>query len=157
MRGGLDDGDDGEVIAEINMIPFIDISLVLLIIFLVTSSIIVRETIEVQLPQAASGSDSAPSTVGIAITHNGDVYWNGEISDAQRIATAMRKEAEIDPKVRAIISADRNVDYGIVVDMIDVVKQNGASAFALNVEQRAPNPTTNTPKANPPEQEEDAP
>lgn len=138
MLGGLDDEDEGNVIAEINMIPFIDVSLVLLIIFLVTSSIIVRETIEVQLPQAASGAEAAPSTVGIAITDDGSIYWNGEPSNAKEIAKSMRKEADADPKVRAIISADRNVDYGVVVDMIDVVKQNGASAFALNVEQRAP-------------------
>lgn len=140
MLGGLDDEDEGSVIAEINMIPFIDISLVLLIIFLVTSSIIVRETIEVQLPQAASGAEAAPSTVGIIITTDGSIYWNGERSSTQKIAQEMRREADLDPKVRAIISADRDVDYGIVIDIIDVVKQNGASAFALNVEKRAPDP-----------------
>lgn len=145
MLGGLDDEDDGSVIAEINMIPFIDISLVLLIIFLVTSSIIVRETIEVQLPRAATGAEAAPSTVGITITNDGTLYWNGEQSDAQKIAREMRNEAEADPNVRAIISADRDVDYGIVVDIIDVVKQNGASAFALNVEKRAPDPSTTVP------------
>jgi len=145
MLGGLDDEDEGSVIAEINMIPFIDISLVLLIIFLVTSSIIVRETIEVQLPQAASGAEAAPSTVGITVTKDGAIYWNGERTSTPEVAKEMRKEADADPKVRAIISADRDVDYGIVIDVIDIVKQNGASAFALNVEKRAPDPETTQP------------
>lgn len=157
MLGGLDDEDEGGVIAEINMIPFIDISLVLLIIFLVTSSIIVRETIEVQLPQAASGSETAPSTVGIAITNDGALYWNGERSNAKSIGQSMRKEADADPKVRAIISADRDVDYGVVVDVIDIVKQNGASAFALNVEQRAAAPTSESPAEDASTADEDAP
>lgn len=157
MIGGLDDEDDGGVIAEINMIPFIDISLVLLIIFLVTSSIIVQETIEVQLPRAASGSDAAPSTVGIAITQDGAVYWNGEVTSLDDIASSMRKEADADPKVRAIISADRGVDYGAVVDVIDTVKQNGASAFALNVEKRAPMETEEQGAASEDEENEGAP
>lgn len=157
MIGGLDDEDDGGVIAEINMIPFIDVSLVLLIIFLVTSSIIVQETIEVQLPQAASGADAAPSTVGIAITQDGAMYWNGEVTSLENIAASMRKEADVDPKVRAIISADRGVDYGAVVDVIDTVKQNGASAFALNVEKRAPMDSRKEDAANEDEEREDAP
>lgn len=136
MLDAMQDDDDEGVIAQINMIPFIDISLVLLIVFLVTSSMIVKQSIDVELPQAASASEGAPSTVGITITQNGVIYWNGEVSTIDAIAKAMRQEADQDPKVRAIISADRNVDYGVVIDVIDTVKKNGASAFALNVEKR---------------------
>lgn len=136
MHGGMQDDDQDDVIAAINMVPFIDISLVLLIVFLVTSSIIVNQTIEVNLPKAASGSESAPSTVAITVTRDGTLYFNGEPSSSNAIATAMRLEADADPNVRAIISADRDVDYGIVIDVIDVVKRNGASAFALNVEAK---------------------
>lgn len=139
------------------MIPFIDVALVLLIIFLVTSSIIVQETIEVQLPQAVSGGEAAPSTVGIAITQDGAMYWNGEVTSLEKIASSMRTEADADPKVRAIISADRGVDYGAVVDVIDAVKQNGASAFALNVEQGASTNSDKDKSAHDEEEREGAP
>jgi biopolymer transport protein ExbD len=66
MAGQVDQDDD-EVIAAINMVPFIDISLVLLIIFMVTSSYIVKAAIEVDLPTAATGSDAAPSTIGLVV------------------------------------------------------------------------------------------
>lgn len=145
MHRGMDDDESDELIASINMIPFIDIALVLLIVFLVTSSIIVHQTIEVQLPTAASGSDSAPSTVGITVTREGGLFFNGETTSPERLAQQMRAEADADPKVRAIISADREVDYGIVVDVIDVVKRNGASAFALNIEKVAPPATEEAP------------
>lgn len=141
MQGGMSDDESEDIIASINMIPFIDIALVLLIIFLVTSSIIVNQSIEVNLPRAASGSDSAPSTVGITVTKEGQLFFNGELATTSVIAQEMKRESELDPSVRAIISADREVDYGIVVDIIDIVKQNGASAFALNIEKRAAAPT----------------
>ena len=140
MAGSLQNDESEELIASINMIPFIDISLVLLIIFLVTSSIIVQQAIEVNLPRAVSGSDAAPSTVGITVTRDGSLWFNGAPATIQEIATKMRQEADADASVRAIISADRDVDYGVIIDVIDVVKQNGASAFALNVEARASTP-----------------
>lgn len=138
MHGGMNDEESDDLIASINMIPFIDISLVLLIVFLVTSSIIVNQTLEVNLPRAASGSDAAPSTVGITVTRDGALYFNGDVTSPDELARQMKREAEKDPTVRAIISADRDVDYGVVVDVIDTVKRNGASAFALNVEAKAP-------------------
>lgn len=138
MLGGMNDEESDDLIASINMIPFIDISLVLLIVFLVTSTIIVNQTLEVNLPRAASGSDAAPSTVGITVTREGLLYFNGEVTSSERLAQQMKQEADLDPSVRAIISADRDVDYGVVVDVIDTVKRNGASAFALNVESKAP-------------------
>lgn len=134
MAGGLQEDND-EVIASINMVPFIDISLVLLIIFLVTSSIIVRQSIDVDLPSAASGGESAPSTVAVTLTANGELYFNGEPSTEAQLAAAIRREADLDDRLRAIISADRGVDYGEVVDLIDIVKLNGAAAFALNIER----------------------
>lgn len=136
MAGGLQQEESEDLIASINMIPFIDISLVLLIIFLVTSSIIVQQSIEVNLPRAASGAESAPSTVGITVTADGSVYFNGEPTTMAALAGQMRREADADASVRAVISADRDVDYGVIIDVIDVVKLNGASAFALNVEAR---------------------
>lgn len=136
MAGGLQEEESEDLIASINMIPFIDISLVLLIIFLVTSSIIVQQAIEVNLPRAASGAESAPSTVGITVTRDGNVYFNGEPTTMSALASQMRREADADASVRAVISADREVDYGVIIDVIDVVKQNGASAFALNVEAK---------------------
>lgn len=134
MAGGLQDDND-EVIASINMVPFIDISLVLLIIFLVTSSIIVRQSIDVDLPRAASGAESAPSTVAVVLTAEGELFFNGEPTTESELATLIRREADNDEQLRAIISADRGVDYGAVVDLIDIVKLNGAAAFALNIER----------------------
>ena len=140
MAGAVDQDDD-EVIASINMVPFIDISLVLLIIFMVTSSYIVRAAIEVDLPEAASGSDVAPSTIGIEVRADGALFLNGErVEDLEALQTAVEAEAAADEDVQAIIAGDRTVDYGLVIDVVDAIKLAGVSAFALNIEREAETP-----------------
>lgn len=126
--------DDDDVIADINMVPFIDISLVLLIIFMVTSSYIVKQALEVDLPSAASGNEVAPSTLGIVIDSEGRIELNGEIVNEADLIAGIREQVAADEVVQAIIAGDRNVDYGLVVDVIDLVKLNGVQSFALNIE-----------------------
>lgn len=136
MAGGFDDDDD--VIASINMVPFIDISLVLLIIFMVTSAYIVRQAIEVELPSAASGGDVAPSTLAIVVEADGSLWLNGEELTQDALSARVREEVAADPDVQAIIAGDRTVDYGVVIDVVDVIKLEGIRTFALNIEREAP-------------------
>ena len=136
MAGGFENDDD-DVIASINMVPFIDISLVLLIIFMVTSSYIVREAIEVDLPTAASGSDVAPSTIAIVVDRPGQLYFNGTETTLDAMADQVRTEVALDETVQAIIGGDRGVDYGRVMDVVDLIKLNGVRSFALNIERES--------------------
>jgi biopolymer transport protein ExbD len=134
MAGGFE-SDEDDVIASINMVPFIDISLVLLIIFMVTSSYIVREAIEVDLPTAASGNDVSPSTIAIIVDATGQVYFNGEETTMAALPEQVQAEVALDEAVQAIIGGDRGVDYGRVIDIVDVIKLNGVRSFALNIER----------------------
>lgn len=134
MAGGVEDDDD-DVIATINMVPFIDISLVLLIIFMVTSAYIVRQAFEVDLPSAASGAEVAPSTIAIVVDRDGAVTLNGVSVTMQQLPALVRAEVEADAEVQAIVAADRSVDYGVVIDVVDVIKLEGIRSFALNIER----------------------
>ena len=134
MAGGFEQDDD-DVIASINMVPFIDISLVLLIIFMVTSSYIVRQAIDVDLPTAASGSQVAPTTIAIVVEADRTVSLNGERLPLEALRAAVEAEVAADPTVRAIIAGDRAVDYGLVIDVVDAVKLAGVEGFALNIER----------------------
>ncbi len=132
--------DDDEPLAAINIVPFVDIVLVLLIIFMLTASAIVRASMEVQLPKAASGGSHVESTVNLVYTKAGDLLVNGDKQTWAEAARFVKKEASLDPKTQAVISADRGVEYGKVIEIIDMVKQNGITAFALDVERTAPKP-----------------
>ncbi|MGD8861111.1 MAG: biopolymer transporter ExbD [Myxococcales bacterium] len=127
--------EDEDVISNINIVPFVDIVLVLLIIFMLTSTAIVRASIPVDLPSAASGGASVPTTLNLVLTVDGELYLDGDPTDLQRLAARVRDEVKRDAEVQAVIAADRRVDYGEVVKLIDVVKGNGAKSFALNIQR----------------------
>lgn len=128
--------DDDDVIASINVTPLVDIILVVLIIFMVTTSIIVREQIEVDLPKAATGESKPTTPLVIQVLPDGTYKLAGEVSTLEAIGTWAKAEKVKDPDVRAIIAADRSVKYEHVVDVIDTIKINGVEKFALNIEKK---------------------
>jgi biopolymer transport protein ExbD len=133
----LEEGaDDDGLLASINIIPFVDIVLVLLVIFMLTSATILRASLKVDLPKAAAGGASVQSTINLVLTKNGDLMVNGaKVPSVEGAAEVVRRESQRDPRAQAVISADRGVEYGRVVGLIDMVKRNGVSAFALDVER----------------------
>ncbi|MEO1271503.1 MAG: biopolymer transporter ExbD [Myxococcota bacterium] len=131
--------DDDDVISDINITPFVDVVLVLLIIFMVTSTYIVRAAIEVELPKAASGGQSVNTTINLVLTKQGQLLLNGEEKGSrEEVSQFIKAEATKDPKIQAVIAADKGVPYGEVMKVIDLVKLNGVTSFALNIEREAP-------------------
>jgi biopolymer transport protein ExbD len=131
----VQNGEDEGPLASINIIPFVDIVLVLLIIFMLTSIAIVRASMVVNLPKAASGGARVESTVNIICNNDGTLMLNGAASSTAEISKFVKRESAANPKLQAVIAADKGVEYGHVVDLIDLVKRNGVSAFALDVER----------------------
>jgi biopolymer transport protein ExbD len=129
--------DDGPI-SSINIVPFVDIVLVLLVIFMLTSAAIVKASLRVDLPKAASAGARVESTVNLVLKKSGELTLNGDVVPSLAEAGKIVKRATAaNPKTQAVIAADKGVPYGSVVDLIDLVKSNGISAFALDVE-RAP-------------------
>ncbi|MCZ7654703.1 MAG: biopolymer transporter ExbD [Rhodocyclaceae bacterium] len=84
--GSLSDSDAGDDLAEINMIPLIDVMLVLLVIFIVTAPLLTH-AVKVDLPRASSSPNlTQPDNVQLAIDGRSQVYWNGEAVDAAALA-----------------------------------------------------------------------
>jgi biopolymer transport protein ExbD len=128
--------DDEGPVASINIVPFVDVVLVLLVIFMLTSATIVRAGLEVDLPRAASAGSRVESTINLILTADGALWFNGEVVASHAEAGRRIRAAAGDPKTRAVITADRGVPYGSVVELIDLVKLNGVTTFALDVERR---------------------
>src|SRR5512133_2328496 len=108
MAGTLGDGgDDDELIVGINVTPLVDVVLVLLIIFMVTATYIVRAAIEVDLPRAAHGGEATGALLSVIIDRDGALYLDGvKRTEAELVALA-RAGAAASPEARAIISADK--------------------------------------------------
>jgi biopolymer transport protein TolR len=134
MAGKISSGDD-DIISDINVTPLVDIVLVLLIIFMVTATYIVRESIEVDLPRAAHSGEATGSILAVVLTREGTVYLDGLKADEQQLAARVREAVAQDREVRAIISADRMALHGAVVRVIDLVKGAGVTRFAIHIEK----------------------
>lgn len=136
---GMAQGNDDEVISAINVTPFVDIVLVLLIIFMVTATDIVKASLKVDLPKAASAGAAVESTLNVIVLPDGTLMLDGNEISEDGLAQAVRTEKASNPKLQAVIAADKRVPYGDVVHVIDIVKTNGVTSFALNIE-RVPTP-----------------
>lgn len=127
---------DNEAIADINVVPLVDIILVVLIIFMVTAPMFIKPTINVNLPKAASGDQTAPSKLNIALTADGRINLNGAFVDESVIRQKATDEVVKNSDVQAIISADKDVPHGKVVGLLDVVKGAGVKKFAISIDKK---------------------
>ena len=140
MAGSSSAGDGDDVITGINVTPLVDIMLCLLVIFMVTTSYVVADSLKVDLPEASTGDSTEPSVVMITFTVEKDtgvrqLYLNGEKSDETKLRAHIQKvKAEGKKDLQAVIAADKTASHGEVIHLIDVVKQEGIVKFALNIE-----------------------
>src|SRR5690348_1978980 len=104
MAAGADpfggDDDAAKPIADINVTPLVDITLVLLIIFMVTATYIVSPSIKVDLPKAASGSEQPKTTLALTLMKDGAVYLNGEHSDDAAVTRFIGQSLPANPDLQ---------------------------------------------------------
>jgi biopolymer transport protein ExbD len=135
VAGGAN-GDDEEGITGINVTPLVDVTLVLLIIFMVTASYIVKETIEVELPRAAHGGETVQKTFALLVTREGKSYLNGVPVDDTSLVQAVQLARGKGEDVQAIVGADKNATHGAVTHLLDVLKGAGVTKFAIQIEKQ---------------------
>lgn len=128
--------DPDEEISEINVVPLVDIILVVLIIFMVTAPMIMKPSINVNLPKAASGDKTTATQLNVTITADGKLLLNGKVSDENEIKTFSQDTAAKNPDIQAVIAADKNVPHGKVISIIDAVKLSGVKKFAISIDKQ---------------------
>ena len=132
MAGGARPGEDDDLITDINVTPLVDVVLVLLIILMVTATAIVSKTIPMELPKAATG-EQTPSTLAVSIDHNGQVYLDTIPVNNEELRARVRAAKETEEDLRAVIAADGRIEYAKVVQIIDILRQERVTKFAINV------------------------
>jgi biopolymer transport protein ExbD len=130
MAGGANT-DDEEVISAINVTPLVDIVLVLLIVLMVTSSYLVNKSINVELPKASTGEASTP-TLSISLDVAGKLYLDGQGIDEASLQQKIHAAYATDHDVKAVISADGRVTHAQVVSVIDLLRREKVTKFAIN-------------------------
>lgn len=131
MTGG--DTDDTGMISQINVTPLVDITLVLLIIFMVTAKMIVSNSLLLDLPQAAKG-ETIQEIFTIEVDAKGLMRVDGEaIGKDSEVVNLAKKALKKNKNLRAVIRADKSVSHGQVVRMLDLLKQAGVAKIAIGV------------------------
>lgn len=127
---------EDDIISGINVTPLVDIILVVLIIFIVTASLVLRNNIPVELPQAQSAEQSLEGLINLAVTAEGELYLNGRPGTLDGIpalvAEARQKVKDSGGKVSAFISADVQARYGKFAEVIDRLRVEGVADIALD-------------------------
>jgi biopolymer transport protein ExbD len=134
VGASFDPNDDDAPITAINITPMVDIMLVLLIIFMVTASIINAPSIKVELPDAATGEETETTNLGITLDPESNWYVNGEATTEDGIRALIKSEQDLGNEIQVAIAADKVVPHGEVVKVIDVVRQEGVTKFAINID-----------------------
>lgn len=145
MAGGAND-DDGGLISSINVTPLVDVTLVLLIIFMVTARIIVSQGMPMDLPKAASGEDMQ-TVFSVELTEDGKTFVDSTQVAGDQVIGEMAMEAKKkNPELRAVIRADQKVPHGRVIQVLDTLKQAKLSKVAFAVTPAAgAKPSTKSP------------
>ena len=126
-----DGDDDGGIVAEINITPLTDVFLVLLIIFMVTSSVIANTGKQVDLPEAQEASSTPPKAVTVTVDTTGTIQVNGEAVPKDALRAYLEKALEASEDKIVILRGDREIIYGEAVFVLDQAQLAGAEGFAL--------------------------
>ncbi|MCA9603837.1 MAG: biopolymer transporter ExbD, partial [Myxococcales bacterium] len=119
---------------DINVTPLVDVVLVLLIILMVTATAIVSKTIKMELPEAQTGENTPQSqTLAVSIARSGELFLDANPVSAEELRSKVHAAQASKSDVRAIIAADGQVPHSKVVQVIDLLRQEKVTKFAINV------------------------
>jgi biopolymer transport protein ExbD len=121
-------------IVGINVTPFVDITLVLLIIMMVSSTYIVSQSLKVELPKTATSDESVSRTYVVSVAAEGKLSFNDEPVTVQALQERLRAASKSED-VNLVIAADRKAYHEQVVEVIDTAKLAGVTKFAINVQR----------------------
>lgn len=129
--------DESSTFSSINITPFVDVMLVLLVIFMITAPMLVKDIIDIRLPKTATsdGQKAETMTLGIAINKEEQILLNGVVVDDENLKSQVQELIKANASVQGIISADVNLPYGKVVRVIDMLKVAGLEKFAVQIEK----------------------
>ena len=136
--GSLEGSDDNAPLAEINMVPLIDVMLVLLVIFLVTAPMLTH-AVKVDLPRAISMPNvSKPETVQVSIDAAGTVFWNAQAVDSAALSTRLATAAAQQPQPELHIRAERTTPYEKVAQLMSEAARVGVSRIGFVTDPAKP-------------------
>lgn len=127
--------DEEDIHAEINVTPLIDIMLVLLIIFMVTSSITVESGLDIDLPKTTSKTNKAgPQAVVVTLDATGTLFVQGKSTSWEFLGESISKALKNSQEATVVLQGDQKSTLGRAIEIMDVARKAGAQKFAVAAE-----------------------
>lgn len=124
---------EDEMITAINVTPLVDITLVLLVVLMVTASYVVSRAIPVELPKGATG-EATPTTLTVSIDKDGQTFLDAEPILEPALRARIKSAHDADAETRAVIAADGRTSHSHVIHVIDLLRRENVTKFAINVD-----------------------
>ena len=145
FRAASGSADEG-LFAEINITPFTDVVLVLLIIFMVTAPLMYEGHLQVKLPQASTASSAPEDHPTVGLTADGKISLDGQpIESTAALVGALRRAFALRGDHTVVLKADRDARHGRVVDCLDAARLAGAVRLAIAAQQGGRSPVPRSP------------
>ncbi|GAB2898656.1 biopolymer transporter ExbD [Paralcaligenes sp. KSB-10] len=123
--GSFDSKGTSHTVSEINMVPLIDVMLVLLVIFIITAPLL-SHSIKIDIPQASAEQvKEQPKAIDLAIDAQGKLFWNEQPVAMEQLAPRFAGEARLDPQPRLQIRADLNTRYEVLAQIMGYARGAG--------------------------------
>jgi len=122
-----------KLMAEINITPFTDVVLVLLIIFMIATPFIYQSSLKVELPQASKSEETSRDVI-ITINAQGDVFLEDKKLDLESLKYRLTAMVKSKPDTSVIVNGDKNVRYDSVIQVMDILTQSGVKNPGLGIE-----------------------
>ena len=133
----VDSGDSGKyrILSEINMIPFIDVALVLLIIFMIMTPVLMKSQIKLVVPgsQAVDNADPKDKTIKVQVQADGAIFLDGKMLNSSDLSDAIKARVRSPSTQGIVIEADKDVPFQKVVDVMGAAKKIGLVKMAVCV------------------------
>ena len=137
MAGKMNyDNDDG-AISEINVVPLVDIILVVLIIFMVTAPLVLKPSIDVTLPQASSGEQKkAAKNLEVVISKEGQFFLDGKAVSLNELQDKVSSASQQSSDTAAVLTADKSVTLETLTKVIDTIKKSGVKKVGFSIQKK---------------------
>ncbi|HEY7535789.1 MAG TPA: biopolymer transporter ExbD [Thermodesulfobacteriota bacterium] len=139
LIGRSEEKSDEDIVSEINITPLTDIFLVLLIIFMITSSALIESGAKVNLPRASQTTEE-PRAIVVTVTDRNEISVNGKKISEQELQSALEKELAKSTDKTVIFEGDKNVLLGEAVRVLDMAKRAGAEKISIAAEKAQGSP-----------------
>jgi len=129
--------NDTETIAEINIVPLVDIVLVVLIIFMVAAPLVMQPKIDISLPKSSSTDlDKSKKPLKITVGGQGEIFVGSRSLSLDELKVESQEQVKLNPEVSAILVADKSVTLEMVTSIIDTVKSQGLKKIAFSIQKK---------------------